>query len=107
MANNVLLILLFLSILGLAATGYTKYTGRTIDVAFYEEKAMLYAKPAVDKIKSSYKYINTTLQPYLKTAKNKMSDVLQHAEKFTTDFISSFKSQYFQEPAEAEMKQDL
>ena len=107
MANNILLVLLFLSILGLAATGYTKYTGRSIDVTFYEEKAMLYAKPAVDKIKSSYKHIKTTLQPYLKTAKNKMSDVLQHAETFTIDFISSLKSQYFQEPAEAKTKQDL
>ncbi|CAB4022795.1 Microsomal glutathione S-transferase 2 [Paramuricea clavata] len=109
LAMNIFLILLILSILGLVVTGYTKYTGRTIDVTFYEERAMEYAKPAVDKIKSSYKHINKTMQPYFKTARNQISDVLQHAKTFTTDFISSFKSQYFssyfQEPAKAKMKQ--
>ncbi len=111
MAINILLILLIFSILGLAVTGYTKYTGRTLDMKFYEEKAMQFAKPAVDKIQSSYKHINSTLQPYLKTARNQISDVLQHAETFTTDFISSFKSQYFssyfQETAKAKTKQEL
>ena len=107
MANNILLVLLILSILGLAGTGYTKYTGRRIDVTFYEEKAMQYAKPAVEKIKSSYKHINTTLQPYLNTARSQISDVLHHAETFTTDFISSLKSQYFQEPTKAKAKQEL
>lgn len=95
MAINILLILLIFCILGLAATGYTKYTGRTIDVEFYEEKAIEYTKPAVDQIKSSYNHLTKTLLPYLTTAKNDISDFLQYSKTVMTEFFSSIKSQYF------------
>lgn len=107
LAINILLVLLILSILGLAAIGYTKYTGRKLDVTFYEEKALGYAKTTVDKIKSSYKQINKTLQPYLMTGYNKISDVLQYTTDLTNDFITTLKtryfSSYFQEPAKQEL----
>ena len=109
MAINVLLILLIMCLFGLAATGYTKYTGRTIDVEFYKEKAIEYTQPAVDRFNSSYNHLTKTLRPHLTTVKNEISDFLQHAKTVTTDFISSLKSQYFssypQRPAQT--KNDL
>ncbi|XP_028397734.1 microsomal glutathione S-transferase 2-like [Dendronephthya gigantea] len=109
LALNILLVLLVMSILGLAATGYTKYTGRTIDVSFYEDKALEYAKPAFDQINSSFKQTKKTLSPYLETASKKVSDVLQDVKTFTTDLVFTFKKRYFssnfQEPVKG--KQEL
>ena len=96
MAINILFILLIFCILGLVATGYTKYTaGRIIDVEFYEEKAIEYTKPVVNQIKSSYNHLTKTLLPYLTTAKNDISDFLQYSKTVMTDFFLSIKSQYF------------
>ena len=109
LALNILLVLLVMSILGLAVTGYSKYTGRTIDVSFYEDKVLQYTKPVFDQINSSFKQIKRTLSPYLEIASNKISDVLQYAKTFITDFVLTFKkryfSSYFQEPVKG--KQEL
>lgn len=82
MAINVLLFLLFLSVVGLAATSYTKYTGRTLKGSFYEKKAVEYTIPVLKKITSSCKHMIKMIQPYLDTVNQQLSYVLQNASSF-------------------------
>ena len=88
---KVIMVLLLLSGVGLLSTGYTKYTGKKVDVSFYHSKALHLAKPGIDKIKGSYKWIDNKTAPYVKAAKIQLKKITKWIKDIAYDFSQHVK----------------
>ena len=84
---KILVILLLLSIAGLSSTAYTKYTGKTIDVSYYQAKALEFSKPVVDKANDTYKWVRKISAPYVISASNNAKNAWEKITDVTEDLL--------------------
>lgn len=65
---KILMLLFILSIAGLASTGYTKYTGRKVDVSFCQERALEVENLVIDLGITAYKWISKASETFFISA---------------------------------------
>lgn len=95
---NVLMTLLIFCVIGLAMVGFTKYSGREIDLSKLHDKLHEYIKGPLYSLQRRCTNLSKNIMPFIDSITSQTLQAFQFVRKFFTNFLTSFQLSEMSKP---------
>ncbi|XP_046852034.1 microsomal glutathione S-transferase 2-like [Xenia sp. Carnegie-2017] len=97
-AMNVLMTLLIFCVIGLAMVGFTKYSGREIDLSKLHDKLHEYIKGPLYSLQRRCTNLSKNIMPFIDSITSQTLQAFQFVRTFFTNFLTSFQLSEMSKP---------